>query len=78
MNKRQARRMATQEVAFAALSLAGSAELRELAPADRIRLRDAFCALACELQVRADQSLRAATHVPEDPDQYAIFPLEKK
>lgn len=77
MNRRQARRLATNRLAAAARILAAEAgEAEEFGPADRRRIQRAFGDLAHELEVRTGVVPRTPRLVLVDPDQAHLFDLE--
>jgi hypothetical protein len=79
MDSRAARRLATTRLAQTARTLAGElADVDEFSPADRVRVRRAFDALAYELDVRTGAIPRGSRPVPVDPAQETLFDLRQK
>jgi hypothetical protein len=79
VNSRAARRLATQRLAQAARDLGGAlADGDGLLPADRVRVRRAFEALAYELDVRTGAVPRGRRPVPVDPAQELLFEMGRE
>lgn len=79
MNGRAARRLATQRLAQSARELGSAlADGDGLSPADRVRVRRAFEALAFELDVRTGAVPRGSRPVPVDPAQELLFELDRE
>lgn len=79
MNSRAARRLATQRLAQAARELGGGLTDDDgLLPADRVRVRRAFEALAYELDVRTGAVPRGPRPAPVDPAQEMLFEMDRE
>lgn len=78
MNRRHARRLATIRLAAAARALSAEVDdAEEFSPADRLRIRREFEAIAHELDARAGLVPRGSRPTPVDPDQATLFELDK-
>lgn len=77
MNRREARRLATQKVAAAARRMANEVSCQEFGgPADGDRMVDAFCDIAFALEKRLGMHPRNGAERAPDPDQYSLFPAD--
>lgn len=79
MHSRRARQLATTRLAAEARLLAsGTDQLEDLSEADQTRMCRAYEALAHELEMRAGIVPRAPRVAPVDPDQVALFMIDRE